>query len=111
MTQKSYFDGTYVGCDESTGLGLPDWELVFAAYGIRVTTIESNSKFTPEILELMTDPYPRAFLVPIHPEQTYYPKITSKVITDGKMESNPLHLMTPELPTNVAELVYRYLKV
>jgi acetolactate synthase-1/2/3 large subunit len=109
MTQKSYFDGNYVGCDEGTGLGLPNWELIFGAYGIPVTTIEPSSQFTPETLKLMNDPFPRAFLVPIHPEQTYYPKITSKLMPDGKMESNPLHLMTPELSPNVAALVYRYL--
>jgi acetolactate synthase-1/2/3 large subunit len=109
MTQKSYFAGNYLGCDEDTGLGLPNWELIFGAYGIRVTTIEPCSQFTPETLELMNDPFPRAFLVPIHPEQTYYPKITSKVMPDGRMESNPLHLMTPELSPNVASLVYRYL--
>ena len=109
MTQKSYFDGNYLGCDEQTGLGLPNWELIFGAYGIPVTTIEPCSQFTPKTLELMNDPLPRAFLVPIHPEQTYYPKITSKVMPDGTMESNPLHLMTPELSPNVAALVYRYL--
>jgi len=111
MTQKSYFDGNYLGCDEDTGLGLPNWERIFSAYGIESTTIEPSSQFTPEILELMNDPFPRAFLVPIHPEQTYYPKITSEVMPDGKMESNPLHLMTPELSPNVAALVYRYLRV
>ena len=25
MTQKNYFGGKYVGCDKSTGLGLPNW--------------------------------------------------------------------------------------
>jgi acetolactate synthase-1/2/3 large subunit len=111
MTQKSYFNGNYVGCDERTGLGLPNWELLFGAYGIPVTTVEPTSEFTPQTLELMNDPHPHAFLIPIHPEQTYYPKITSKVMPNGKMESNPLHLMTPELPPNVAAQVYRYLKV
>ena len=28
-TQKSYFDGNYLGCDRNTGLGFPDWELIF----------------------------------------------------------------------------------
>jgi acetolactate synthase-1/2/3 large subunit len=108
MTQKSYFGGNYLGCDGDTGLGLPNWELIFGAYGIPVTTIEPSSQFSLETLDLMNDPFPRAFLVPIHPEQTYYPKITSRVMPDGKMESNPLHLMTPELSPNVAALVYRY---
>jgi len=111
MTQKSYFGGNYVGCDENTGLGLPNWELLFGAYGIPVTIVKPCKTFNAETLALMNDPYPRAFLIHVHPEQTYYPKITSRVMADGKMESNPLHLMTPELPPNVASQVYRYLKV
>ena len=26
MTQRNYFGGAYLGCDTSTGLGLPDWQ-------------------------------------------------------------------------------------
>ena len=32
MTQKNYFGGRYVGCDIATGLGIPNWELLFPAY-------------------------------------------------------------------------------
>ncbi len=111
MTQKSYFGGNYVGCDENTGLGLPRWEPLFDAYGISVTTIQPSETLNPEILALMSDPNPRAFLVPIHPDQTYYPKITSRVVANGQMESNPLHLMTPEVSPKVATEIYRFLRV
>jgi len=47
--------------------------------------------------------------VPIDPEQTYFPKISSRVAEGGGMESNPLHLMSPDLPTAVAERVLPYL--
>ena len=26
MTQKNYFGGRYIGCDTSTGLGIPKWD-------------------------------------------------------------------------------------
>jgi acetolactate synthase-1/2/3 large subunit len=35
--------------------------------------------------------------VPVHPEQTYYPKIGSRVLPNGGMESAPLDRMIPEL--------------
>ena len=54
-------------------------------------------------------PGPAAFVVPIDPEQTYYPKISSRVRADGGMESNPLHIMSPDLPPEVAEQVFTYL--
>ena len=34
MTQSNYFGGRYVGCDIETGLGIPNWEPLFAAYDI-----------------------------------------------------------------------------
>ena len=33
-TQRKYFGGTYVGCDEATGLGFPRWVELFRAFGI-----------------------------------------------------------------------------
>jgi acetolactate synthase-1/2/3 large subunit len=111
MTQRNYFDGAYVGCDKSTGLGLPDWVKLFQAYGIE--TIEMNAKsFTDsKFLEALNDSSIRAFLVPIDPEQTYFPKITSKVLLTGQMESNPLHLMTPDLTDEIQLAVFKYLEV
>ena len=46
--------------------------------------------------------------MPIDPEQTYLPKITSRVTATGSMESNPLHLMSPDLDDDVAEEVLRF---
>jgi acetolactate synthase-1/2/3 large subunit len=48
-------------------------------------------------------------VVPVDPEQTYLPKIASRVRPDGGMESNPLHNMSPELEPAVAARVMRYL--
>ena len=43
MTQRSYFKGKYVGCDVSTGLGLPKWESLFKAWGVKVIKIDSRN--------------------------------------------------------------------
>jgi hypothetical protein len=53
--------------------------------------------FKKNVIDELNDQYPRAFLIPIHPEQTYFPKITSNLMADGTMVSRPLHLMTPDL--------------
>ena len=111
MTQKSYFGGSYMGCDGDTGLGLPKWEAIFESYGIKVTTLNPTTEFDGDFLDQFNDFSPRAFLIPIHPEQTYYPKITSRLLDNGEMESNPLHLMTPELAPEVAAQVYRYMNI
>jgi acetolactate synthase-1/2/3 large subunit len=108
--QKAYFNGNYIGCDNSTGVGLPDWEIVFAAYGIPVTTLNRTEMLNqPKITELMNMKGPAGFIVPIDPEQTYLPKITSKLNPDGSMSSNPLHLMHPPLEKRIQEAVLKFL--
>ena len=110
MTQKNYFDGAYLGCDVHSGLGFPDWSLLAQAYRIPCLELAtSNWSGQPEFLKLWQANGPAMFLVPLHPEQTYFPKITSRISASGGMESNPLHLMSPELPSRIAELVMRYL--
>jgi acetolactate synthase-1/2/3 large subunit len=111
MTQKNYFGGHYVGCDRETGLGIPNWEHLFAAYGIPVMPIGVGYQEDESFLRLFESTGPAAFLVKIDPNQTYFPKISSRVGPDGAMESNPLHLMSPELPAEVAAKVFRYLQV
>jgi len=107
-TQRNYFGGAYLGCDTKTGLGFPEWEPLFAAFGIPARTIGPGWEADPAVLEALDAPGPAAFVVPVDPEQTYLPKITSRVTESGSMESNPLHRMSPDLPDDVADEVLRF---
>jgi acetolactate synthase-1/2/3 large subunit len=109
MTQANYFNGRYVGCDSATGLGIPKWKHIFAAYDIPVMQISNGYQEDEEFLRRFESNGPAAFLVKIDPGQTYFPKITSRVTQDGSMVSNPLHRMSPDLPADVAARVFRYL--
>jgi acetolactate synthase I/II/III large subunit len=108
MTQKNYFGGSYVGCDISTGLGIPRWEQLFAAYDIPLQRLGPGFHTDSQFLDAFQAPGPVAFLVHIDPEQTYFPKISSRVTASGSMESNPLHLMTPDLDEATAACLLRY---
>lgn len=110
MTQKNYFGGHYVGCDTSTGLGIPDWPKLFAAYGIPLRELHPGFEKDLDFLKAVGAPGPFGFVVKIDPEQTYFPKISSRITKSGGMESNPLHLMTPELAREAAISFLRYLK-
>jgi acetolactate synthase-1/2/3 large subunit len=109
MTQLNYFKGRYVGCDTQTGLGIPKWEHLFAAYDIPTLRIKPGFETESKFLELFNAPGPAAFMVHIDPMQTYFPKISSRVTESGGMESNPLHRMTPDLDEATATKVLRYL--
>ena len=108
MTQSNYFDGHYVGCDPSTGLGLPDWEKLFDAFGIASLRVTSSNLYSDEVARALASPHPHGFLVQIDPNQTYFPKIASKIQTSGLMVSNPIHLMTPQLDKETEKTVFKY---
>lgn len=108
-TQRNYFNGRYFGCDKKTGLGLPNWDKLFDVYDIPSMRLRSADLDQPDFLRLFEAPGPAAFIVSIDPEQTYYPKIQSRLLPDGSLESNPLHLTSPDLPPEIAAQVFRYL--
>ena len=109
MTQKNYFDGAYMGCDVSSGLGFPDWLKLSEAYGIDCFELGDNWWDSEHFELLWNNKSPALFLVPLHPEQTYFPKISSRISANGGMESNPLHQMSPELDQELDDLVTRFI--
>ena len=43
MTQKNYFGGAYVGCDEETGLGMPCWKSLAKTYKINYVNVSKKT--------------------------------------------------------------------
>ncbi len=109
VSQKAYFNGAYIGCDGETGVGLPDWEKLFGAYEIPVVRVDASLLSNENALQLLNSVGPAAFIVDIHPDQSYLPKVTSKIFSDGNMRSNPIHLMDPQLDEETSNLVFKYL--
>ena len=109
MTQSNYFDGNYVGCDPETGLFFPEWETLFKSFNISYEELVSENDLN-KIPDLINNEIPMVIVINIHPYQTYMPKISSRV-TDKGMESNPLHLMTPELEEDIKKQVFKYISI
>lgn len=108
-TQRKFFGGAYVGCDESTGLGFPDWERLFSAYGIPVARLAPRDRSQERLAELIAGPGPAAWIVDVDPEQPNFPTVKSRIRADGSMESNPLWKQEPQLPPEIESEVGRYL--
>lgn len=108
-TQKRYFNGNYVGCDLETGLGLPNLRKIAEAFDISYLEIPHGGFNLSEVLNEISST--RALLVEIFldVDQVYLPKIDSRVLSDGGMESNPLHIMSPEISEAQSELYFRYI--
>ena len=109
MTQRNYFDGAWVGCDAETGLGLPDWKLLAESYNIPYVLITPEVFESQGFAEIINQKGPVFFEVPTDPEQTYFPKIASRVMPDGSMRSNPIHEMEPPLPVALSNKLFKFL--
>jgi acetolactate synthase I/II/III large subunit len=110
-TQKNYFADNYIGCDPSTGLHLPNWRKIADAYGVSYLQVDVEDQFSQKFLDFISTPGPALIEVPVDPDQTFFPKITSYVDEEKGMISNPLHLMTPALNAVTSAKVFRYLGV
>lgn len=97
MTQINYFKGKYLGCDRQSGLGLPNWDKLFPAWNVPVVHVNRGFENDPVFLEHFNKSGLCAFIVHIDPEQTYFPKISSRITESGSMESNPIDQMSPEI--------------
>lgn len=107
-SQVNYFDGNYVGCDDQTGLGLPDWNFIAKAYSLNLHKVNPDDFFDSEFQRHFDSNEPAIFLLECDPMQLYFPKVASRMVPNGGMESTPIHEMQPVLPDSVKNIVYRY---
>lgn len=108
-TQKTYFNNHYVGCDELTGLGFPSWKKLAESYSFSFYELNPSTLFDSTFHELLNLEKPVIFVVKLDPDQLYFPKIGSRINKSGSMESNPLHMMDPQLDSSQISKYLKYL--
>lgn len=108
-TQRNYFDGAYLGCDVNSGLGFPHWESLAETFAISFSKVTADEQGAPVWPSAMFKEGPALFVVPNDPEQTYWPKISSRITESGSMESAPLHDMSPPLSAGERSAFGKYL--
>lgn len=108
-TQKRLLQENYLGCDNSSGLGLPDWLSAVSAYGIRVLELNPHAPLDEEFSSLFSDSRPACFIVKCNPSYEYLPKVMSKKDQLGVITSDPLHKMWPPLEESVAKRTLKHL--
>ncbi len=96
-TQTAYFNKRYIGSSPEGGVICPDLEKIAYAYGILFKRVKSNDKLEKTISDVLGTEGPVICEIVMDPAQTLFPKATSKMNADGKMESMPLDVMFPFL--------------
>ena len=96
-TQKSYFGGPNIGCDEKTGIALPDYRKVARAYGLKTAVIEDQSDLRGAVRKVLRSRGPVLCDVHIIPDEMRAPRVTSTQRPDGSFVSKPLEDLFPFL--------------
>jgi acetolactate synthase I/II/III large subunit len=96
-TQKNYFNGNYVGSTKESGLTLPDFKTVGAAFGISVCQIRDHERIREQVKKILQNDGPVICEVITSPDQQTAPRVSSKQTSDGSMVSMPMEDMWPFL--------------
>ncbi len=109
-TQANYFGNERIGCDPDSGLGLPNWIKIFDSFGISAVMLSNIDQMSTEVLDMLNDGSPRAFILVTDPDQTFYPRLTNRLLEDGKIMSSALHEMYPPIDEQLSREVMKYLE-
>lgn len=97
QTQKNLFREPLVGVNGENGISFPEAERIAKAYGIKYYRISSNEEIKDNVNELLKEDGPVICEVVLDPNQNFEPKLSSKVLPDGKIISPSIEDMYPFL--------------
>jgi len=96
QTQNGFFQGRLIGTGASSGVGFPDMLKVGTAYGIPSFAVNKLSDLAMVKAEL-AKPGPSLFDVQFDVAQEFEPRLRSKILPDGKIQTPNLEDMYPFL--------------
>ena len=107
QTHDNFFKGRRTGCDKNSGVDFPDWQLIAAAFGWKYYIIDSLLSAENLLPEILSSEAPVFCNVKLSFGYIFSPKLSSKVLPDGKIVSPSLEDMYPFLsPEEMKATVY-----
>jgi acetolactate synthase-1/2/3 large subunit len=108
QTHRNFFNGREIGAGPSSGVSFPEFERLAAGFGIRYERIANHREMRNDIARTLAFDGPVLCEVMVDPDQPFAPKLASRQLADGRMESPELEDMAPflsreELASNVIE--------
>lgn len=105
QTQRNLFQPPFIGIDEESGVGFPDFKKLADAFGIDYYSF-SNEEECKDILEDALECVgPCICEAIVDPNQNFAPKSSSKVLPDGRIVSPSLDDMAPFLDRHEFEQI------
>ncbi len=96
-TQTNYFESRFMACDAPSGLILPDIERLAACSGISFARISSQDNLIESVRSVLDGPAPTICEVVMAPGQFTQPKVSSKQLVGGRMQTMPMEDLWPFL--------------
>jgi acetolactate synthase-1/2/3 large subunit len=97
QTQTNLFQPPMCGVCDGNGISFPDAEKIADAYGVPFVRITEIDKARTQMEEVLATEGPVFCEVVVDPGQNFEPKLSSKVLPDGKIVSPDLDDMFPFL--------------
>ena len=106
MSQNRFFQ-RHAGCDEKSKLGLPNYERVCEAFGLRnLGRVKDLSKLS----SLLTDAEGPAFLIAeLSRNEDFAPKVAAHKTQSGEIKSSSFEAMSPLLDAGESESILNWL--
>lgn len=95
QSQKAYFNGRFMASEPASGLTLPDFGKVAAAFGLESCEIRNHDELEASVRAVLSHDRPVVCVVKITAEQTTAPRVASGQRADGSMFSKPLEDLWP----------------
>lgn len=98
QTQTNLFEPPLVGVCDGNGLSFPSMEKLAYAYGIPYVKIDETENVREKVRTVIDTEGPVLCEAVLDPEQNFEPKLSSKVLPDGRIVSPEIDDMYPFLP-------------
>jgi acetolactate synthase-1/2/3 large subunit len=102
-SQNGNFNGFLTGCNQESGLTIPDINQIAKAFGIETFTITNQEEMPELIQEALKSRNPVVCTVKVDITQKILPRQTNFMQQNGQMASRPLEDMSPLLDRNEFE--------
>ncbi len=105
-SQANYFDHRYIGTDDKSGLGLPNIAGISEAYGLETIRVENLAHLKKALDGIRANKRTVVVDVKTPANQPIVPTVSSMIDAEGKMQSRPIHDMTPLLdPSELGQIM------
>jgi acetolactate synthase-1/2/3 large subunit len=96
-SQTAFFGAPTIGCDDATGMQLPDFREVARAYGLKTALISDQSGLRTDVSRILEMKGPVVCEVQVVTDEIRAPRVSSIQRPDGSFVSKPLEDLWPFL--------------